>query len=167
MCCLTVVFFFNDTATTEIYTLSLHDALPICVYLGTGTIGRVDTAFVEAAAGFSTTNITTLDPGDLSVSMQLWRAATQWVGGLFGILVAAIALPLVLRGTVLNRSYSQDDAERLAPTPVMGRRRIMAIYSGFTLVFGLAYSLVGLGARDSVVHALTTKIGRASCRERV
>src|SRR2546430_13669466 len=26
-CCF---FFFNDTATTEIYTLSLHDALPIC-----------------------------------------------------------------------------------------------------------------------------------------
>ena len=26
-CC--VIFFFNDTATTEIYTLSLHDALPI------------------------------------------------------------------------------------------------------------------------------------------
>src|SRR3712207_6969475 len=24
------VFFFNDTAPTEIYTLSLHDALPIC-----------------------------------------------------------------------------------------------------------------------------------------
>src|SRR5258708_19298380 len=27
-------FFFNDTATTEIYTLSLHDALPISVYSG-------------------------------------------------------------------------------------------------------------------------------------
>src|SRR5216684_5232635 len=27
-------FFFNDTATTEIYTLSLHDALPIFVYIG-------------------------------------------------------------------------------------------------------------------------------------
>src|SRR2546422_3659808 len=27
---LTSLFFFNDTATTEIYTLSLHDALPIC-----------------------------------------------------------------------------------------------------------------------------------------
>src|SRR2546430_10421771 len=25
-----LIFFFNDTATTEIYTLSLHDALPIC-----------------------------------------------------------------------------------------------------------------------------------------
>src|SRR2546427_3440734 len=36
-------FFFNDTATTEIYTLSLHDALPICsiahkLMLGTATI---------------------------------------------------------------------------------------------------------------------------------
>src|SRR3712207_9121779 len=29
-------FFFNDTATTEIYTLSLHDALPIC---GAGQVG--------------------------------------------------------------------------------------------------------------------------------
>src|SRR3712207_7550836 len=27
---MSVSFFFNDTATTEIYTLSLHDALPIC-----------------------------------------------------------------------------------------------------------------------------------------
>src|SRR2546427_11421595 len=27
-------FFFNDTATTEIYTLSLHDALPIYVQAG-------------------------------------------------------------------------------------------------------------------------------------
>src|SRR3712207_8351142 len=34
-CC----FFFNDTATTEIYTLSLHDALPI--YPGQGVPTRV------------------------------------------------------------------------------------------------------------------------------
>src|SRR3712207_8481251 len=31
------LFFFNDTATTEIYTLSLHDALPISA----GAAGRV------------------------------------------------------------------------------------------------------------------------------
>src|SRR3712207_7434803 len=29
---LCMYFFFNDTATTEIYTLSLHDALPISVF---------------------------------------------------------------------------------------------------------------------------------------
>src|SRR3712207_8042248 len=33
------VFFFNDTATTEIYTLSLHDALPI--YAGSRPPQRV------------------------------------------------------------------------------------------------------------------------------
>src|SRR5258707_9169882 len=32
-------FFFNDTATTEIYTLSLHDALPICP-VDLGVLGR-------------------------------------------------------------------------------------------------------------------------------
>src|SRR5690348_17548635 len=29
-----LLFFFNHTATTEIYTLSLHDALPICRHRG-------------------------------------------------------------------------------------------------------------------------------------
>src|SRR2546426_9158789 len=39
-------FFFNDTATTEIYTLSLHDALPICarafveLHPGSGEVGQ-------------------------------------------------------------------------------------------------------------------------------
>src|SRR2546427_13104431 len=33
------VFFFNDTATTEIYTLSLHDALPIWGYVDWSFVG--------------------------------------------------------------------------------------------------------------------------------
>src|SRR5256885_13266845 len=45
-------FFFNDTATTEIYTLSLHDALPIYVFPA-----------VSSAPGFgSSTN--TISPSD-------------------------------------------------------------------------------------------------------
>src|SRR5260221_586474 len=36
-----IFFFFNDTATTEIYTLSLHDALPI--YLGRVLVAEVGT----------------------------------------------------------------------------------------------------------------------------
>src|SRR2546426_12546807 len=35
-------FFFNDTATTEIYTLSLHDALPISfIHRDVGQVARV------------------------------------------------------------------------------------------------------------------------------
>src|SRR3712207_8659341 len=39
--CQYAVFFFNDTATTEIYTLSLHDALPISI---AGNPGSLDDA---------------------------------------------------------------------------------------------------------------------------
>src|SRR5260370_33252745 len=36
-------FFFNDTATTEIYTLSLHDALPICASVPHGQASHLGT----------------------------------------------------------------------------------------------------------------------------
>src|SRR2546430_6360837 len=42
--CSFLPFFFNDTATTEIYTLSLHDALPICA----PAIGTAASASVTA-----------------------------------------------------------------------------------------------------------------------
>src|SRR2546428_14183923 len=38
---MSIFFFFNDTATTEIYTLSLHDALPICECRGGASLLRV------------------------------------------------------------------------------------------------------------------------------
>src|SRR3712207_7828107 len=43
------VFFFNDTATTEIYTLSLHDALPICVGRPPDHAGKLGSAEQVAA----------------------------------------------------------------------------------------------------------------------
>src|SRR6202042_3952522 len=44
-------FFFNDTATTEIYTLSLHDALPIlCGVVGGTWCRREGTARRRCAA---------------------------------------------------------------------------------------------------------------------
>src|SRR3989475_11584491 len=55
------IFFFNDTATTEIYTLSLHDALPICMI---GQAGKL------LARGLS-------DQGELQVQ---WKTDTGMVG---------------------------------------------------------------------------------------
>src|SRR5256885_3990106 len=58
-----IFFFFNDTATTEIYTLSLHDALPICASV------TKDYVVVDAATGAVATswdiimNYTPVDPG--------------------------------------------------------------------------------------------------------
>src|SRR2546430_9059318 len=58
-------FFFNDTATTEIYTLSLHDALPISIPLRSRVlseqISNADSKFRDK--GFST-------PGARQSSLQ-------------------------------------------------------------------------------------------------
>src|SRR2546430_7903650 len=53
-----VFFFFNDTATTEIYTLSLHDALPI---------SPLDAAMVNAITQTDTSN-------DLRMLLDLLRS---------------------------------------------------------------------------------------------
>src|SRR2546425_7058387 len=44
---ISVFFFFNDTATTEIYTLSLHDALPILA--GVKNVVLVHGGFVDGS----------------------------------------------------------------------------------------------------------------------
>src|SRR2546426_5507742 len=52
-----VLFFFNDTATTEIYTLSLHDALPIFLLPSRATAHRAggvetyDRLYLSASIG--------------------------------------------------------------------------------------------------------------------
>src|SRR3712207_7547957 len=45
-----VLFFFNDTATTEIYTLSLHDALPISIVDVTIAASTMPVATVAATS---------------------------------------------------------------------------------------------------------------------
>src|SRR2546422_2053081 len=59
-------FFFNDTATTEIYTLSLHDALPICVHRKEGivSLGRNDAAVGVGFRYPTQTRNGCLRPGD-------------------------------------------------------------------------------------------------------
>jgi len=44
-------FFFNDTATTEIYTLSLHDALPIYIDLYGESKAKIRSAAIQRVAG--------------------------------------------------------------------------------------------------------------------
>src|ERR1039458_10737288 len=62
------IFFFNDTATTEIYTLSLHDALPICG----GVHGRFPGPHREFAACSADRKSTRLNSSHLGISYAVF-----------------------------------------------------------------------------------------------
>jgi len=126
------------------------------IYLLSGVTSNPATALFESASGFSTTSLTALDPTELSAGMQLFRGATQWVGALVGLLAGIVALPGVLRGSVHVPVGQGRRLDRLAPGPVTGRRRVLAIYAGLTALCGLAYGATGMGLENSIVHAMTT-----------
>ena len=123
------------------------------VYLSTGTIGRIDDALVESAAGFSTTAATTLDPSELSVSMTLWRASTQWVGGLLGLVAGVVVLPAALQQNRLTPTEWVDSGD-FARDEL--RRRVVVTYMSLTVACGVAFAATGMGIKHSAVHGLTT-----------
>src|SRR3712207_9058988 len=55
-------FFFNDTATTEIYTLSLHDALPILALMGDDHTAESSTVAHQSEFAFVDVMIPILNP---------------------------------------------------------------------------------------------------------
>src|SRR2546430_5974825 len=80
-------FFFNDTATTEIYTLSLHDALPILARAGFDVV--------------STANNHAWDGGPAAVEetmRRLTRVGVRFVGSGFGRDMAEQPVILERRG---------------------------------------------------------------------
>src|ERR1039457_5961950 len=84
-CCLCVFFLFNDTATTEIYTLSLHDALPICGVWRAG----VQCFRLQLRPGHQPGELAA--PGTGGGSDRLLRVPDM-AKGAFGVVVAAFAL---------------------------------------------------------------------------
>src|SRR3712207_7144858 len=65
-------FFFNDTATTEIYTLSLHDALPIYPASGVGLSLVSDDAAADTAQASEEGDVsfTGIEPGHYTLSAE-------------------------------------------------------------------------------------------------
>src|SRR3712207_8931730 len=64
-----MIIFFNDTATTEIYTLSLHDALPILVYSNPSISASISSGVV-----YRYDDARTLD----CTPNLLWSGLVQW-----------------------------------------------------------------------------------------
>src|SRR3712207_7742566 len=85
-----IFFFFNDTATTEIYTLSLHDALPILAERGIVSIGRYG-AWIYA---------------DIEMTLKSGISAARRLGGDGAGLDSALTLFSDRKSTRLNSSHA-------------------------------------------------------------
>src|SRR3712207_8352162 len=87
-------FFFNDTATTEIYTLSLHDALPI------SGLGRVDEETYDRAVSTGQIEVRVL-PDDVSIYNVEGEVRSR-----LGLVITLLADLLDRKSTRLNSSHA-------------------------------------------------------------
>ncbi len=133
----------------------LLGALP---YWFGGAFGFVDALF-EAMSGFTTTGATVLtDFGALSKSLFLWRALSQWFGGVGIILLFIAVLPhLAVAGRQMFFAESTGvQKEKMTPRLKHTAEAVLRVYVALTLGAILAYLIGGMGPYDAVAHALTT-----------
>src|SRR3989338_9515003 len=79
------IFFFNDTATTEIYTLSLHDALPICLW--------------KFISGVPSTNLAQLNPKTFPLGLKCTTCGEN----------LSLRVPFMLYGDTCSKLYKQGN----------------------------------------------------------
>jgi len=123
-----------------------------------GGVGLID-AYFEAMSGFTTTGATILsDFGQWGKSLFLWRALSQWFGGV-GIIVLFVAvLPhFAVAGRQLFFAESTGvQKEKMTPRLRHTAEAVLRVYVALTLGALLGYLLGGMGLYDALAHALTT-----------
>lgn len=144
------------TVTVAWVALAIVGAVP---YLATGRLTAVDQALFESISGFTTTGATVLRPiADTSQGLLMYRAITQWIGGM-GVIVLVIAvLPTVGAGamSLLQAEAPGPAGERLTPRVRHTARSLWLVYVGFTVAVVGAYLLAGMSLYDAWAHSFTT-----------
>ncbi len=135
---------------------SLVGALP---YVLDGRLGLID-AFFESVSGFTTTGATILTDIEASMSrpLLLWRALTQWIGGM-GIIVLFVAIfpAFGIGGKQMFKSeFPGPTTEGLRPRIAETAGTLWKFYVGFTAALIVLLVLQQVEIFDAVCHALTT-----------
>ncbi|MDX9798714.1 MAG: TrkH family potassium uptake protein [Bacteroidales bacterium] len=116
-------------------------------------------ALFESFSGFTTTGSSILtDLENIPKSVLLWRALTQWIGGLGLTLIIIIFMKNFRNGAnyLFNAEFTSIDKEKIHPHINQTVSRIFIIYFGYTI---LAFTLLYFGDMDiftAVCHSLST-----------
>ncbi len=136
--------------------MSLFGALPFVVH---GAIPNFTDAFFETVSGFTTTGATILtDIEAMPKSLLFWRSMTHWIGGM-GIIVLAVAiLPLLgVGGMQLFVAEAPGvTPDKLHPRITETAKRLWLLYFALTIAEAVLLYLAGMGAFDSLNHAMAT-----------
>jgi trk system potassium uptake protein TrkH len=136
-------------------TLTASAAVPFVVVEGMS----VTDSYFEAMSGLSTTGssvITGLDT--LPYSVNLWRHALHWLGGM-GIIVLAVAiLPLLgVGGMQMYRAETPGPVKdtKLTPRITETAKALWIVYASLTVVCFLALWAAGMTRFDALCHAFS------------
>ena len=135
---------------------SLFGMLP---YWLSGALPQLTDAWYETMAGFTTTGSTVFtDVAVQTHAILLWRALTQWIGGM-GIIVLSVAI-LPMFGLGGMQLYSAEvtgvSYEKLSPRIADTAKHMWLTYIGLTVVEGVLLWLFGMGGFDATCHAMST-----------
>lgn len=116
-------------------------------------------AYFEAMSGLSTTGSTVIAGLDnLPHSVNLWRHALHWLGGM-GIIVLAVAvLPLLgVGGMQMYRAETPGSVRdtKLTPRITETAKALWLVYASLTAICTLVLWLVGMEPFDAICHAFS------------
>ena len=116
-------------------------------------------AFFESMSGLTTTGATILtDFARHDRPFYLWRAMTQWFGGLGVIALFVVILPrLGIAGRqIFFAEASSASGDGVSPQVRDSARRLWILYTGLTLLEVVLLRVTGMTLYDAVVHSMTT-----------
>ena len=134
---------------------SLQGSLP---YLFGGYITSFTDAYFEAMSGFTTTGATIIK--DIAANPRgilMWRAQTQWLGGM-GIVVLTIALLPMLGVTMTNLFKAESPGpvlEKISPRIQDMATMLWQVYMGLTVLGVLLLMCGGMNLYESISHTFT------------
>jgi trk system potassium uptake protein TrkH len=146
-----------------IYGAVLAAWLAFCVaaslpYLLSGVLPSLDLALFESVSGFTTTAASVIRPDGVARGVLLWRAMTQWFGGVAIMTFVVSVLPYFRTAGFEHLAGISGGwgGERIAPRVQETARRLVLLYVAFTAFVAAFYSLFGMGPFDAMAHSFTT-----------
>jgi len=117
-------------------------------------------AFFEAMSGFTTTGASVIESvSDMSHCMHMWRAMTQWIGGL-GIVLFTLALLPMLNYSgglqLFNAEMTGLTHDKIQPRINQTAKTLWLLYIGLTVLLIFLLQLGPMNVFDSICHAFGT-----------